>query len=204
MKTILFFLITLLILVLAGCSKQTIVKYQCVDGSFVDSANLCSSKSCPETNCPKLDCASCPVKTETKNLIKYQCYDGNVRDNEGDCTKTEIQNMQVDCPQLKEIDVMEWRSILGSIYIRLNNSYNGVNLYGYTVIWSLYVQCEKGKDKGDNLNWWYCGKYYDPLLDSIHLKKMIADKSGEIVEIINKEAYNMYNENFEFIKTVCE
>ncbi len=169
----------LLVLILAGCSVQTIIKYQCADGSFVDSANLCSSKACTEVKCPKLDCTSCPVKTENKIV-------------------------QVDCPQLKEINVFEWRSILGSTYMRLNNSYNGINLQGYNITWSFYVQCEKGKEEGDNTNWWYCGKYYDPLLDSIHLKKMIINNNGEIIEIIDKDAYNVYNENFKFIKTECE
>lgn len=81
MKILIFLFMTLLILVLAGCSTQTMVKYQCVDGSFVDSVNLCSSKNCPESNCPKLDCASCPVKTETKvetktiEKILYVCPD---------------------------------------------------------------------------------------------------------------------------------
>lgn len=85
-------IVALLILVLAGCSVQTTVKFQCADGSFVDSANLCSSKTCPETNCPKLDCASCPVKTETKvvtNTVEktlYICPD----------TKTVVSNV-VDC-----------------------------------------------------------------------------------------------------------
>ena len=81
-----------LTLVLAGCSAQTLVKYQCVDGSFVDSANSCSSKTCPEANCPRLDCASCPIKTETKIETKtvektlYVCPD----------TKTVVSNV-VDC-----------------------------------------------------------------------------------------------------------
>ena len=81
MKTFIFLFMILLILVLAGCSSQTTIKYQCVDGSFVDSVNLCSSKTCPEANCPKLDCASCPVKTETKVETKtiektlYVCPD---------------------------------------------------------------------------------------------------------------------------------
>ena len=86
-------IVALLILILAGCSTQTTVKYQCVDGSFVDSVNLCSSKTCPEANCPKLDCNACPVKTETKietqTLTKYQCWDDTIKDNLKDCTTLE-------------------------------------------------------------------------------------------------------------------
>ena len=94
---ILILVFAVLILVLAGCSTQTTVKYQCVDGSFVDSANLCSSKTCPEANCPKLDCASCPVKTETKvetetitNTI-YVCSDLREVKSKDDCLKVDSE-----------------------------------------------------------------------------------------------------------------
>ena len=92
MRTVILGILLLSILVLAGCSSQTIVKYQCADGSFVDSADACPSVEC-QTNCPKLDCSSCPVKTETKTVekivTKYQCYDGSVKDNLNDCTTME-------------------------------------------------------------------------------------------------------------------
>ncbi|GEM_PF-6679249 len=147
------------------------------------------------------------INHASKVLLNYKYYklEGNSIIINEDGTVEGIEKVETpnDCPQLKEINVFEWRSILGSDYMRLNNSYNGVNLQGYNVTWSFYVQCEKGKDKGDNLNWWYCGKYYDPLLDFIHLKKMIINNNGEIIEIINKKAHNIYNENFEFIKTEC-
>ena len=64
MKYLILGVLLISIIALAGCS-QTVVKYQCADGSFMDSANSCSAVSC-KTDCPQLDCASCPVKTETK------------------------------------------------------------------------------------------------------------------------------------------
>ena len=92
MKNMIFWLLIISVVALSGCSSQTIVKYQCADGSFVNSVNLCSSKTCPEANCPKLDCASCPVRTETKIETKtvektlYVCPD----------EKTVVSSM-VDC-----------------------------------------------------------------------------------------------------------
>ena len=89
----LILLLTVLTLVLAGCSSQTTLKYQCVDGTFVDSTDLCSSKTCPEANCPKSDCSACPVKTETKiqtqTITKniYICPDGTTEvENKVECT----------------------------------------------------------------------------------------------------------------------
>lgn len=79
MKYLILGILLISIIALTGCS-QTVVKYQCSDGSFVDSAKSCSSVSC-KTDCPQLDCASCPVKTETKVETKtiekrmYVCPD---------------------------------------------------------------------------------------------------------------------------------
>jgi len=91
MKYLIFGMLLISIMVLSGCS-QTVVKYQCADGSFVDSANSCSSVSC-KTDCPQLDCASCPVKTETKTVekivTKYQCYDGTTKTSISDCKDPE-------------------------------------------------------------------------------------------------------------------
>ena len=91
MKYLLLGILLISIIALAGCS-QTVVKYQCADGSFVDSATSCPSVSC-KTDCPQLDCASCPVKTEYKEkivekpvqVIKYQCADESIKDRLSDC-----------------------------------------------------------------------------------------------------------------------
>jgi len=156
-----------------------------------------------EANCPDLDYSTCPKQIEKETITKYQCYDGSIKDSINSCPKTEIEKSQEECPQLDEINVFEWKSILGSKYMRLNNSYNGYTNEGYNVTWLLYVQCEKGREKGDNIKWWYCGKYPDSLLDTIHLMKIITDNEDNILEIINKKAYNIYDENFNFEKTIC-
>ena len=96
-KTSIILLVSILILgiFLTGCS-QTVVKYQCQDGSFKESAELCSEVSC-QTNCPELDCNACPAKIEyetkevekkvyvDKPVYKYQCFDGNTKENIDDC-----------------------------------------------------------------------------------------------------------------------
>ena len=92
-NTQIILLISILILgvFLTGCS-QTVVKYQCQDGSFKESAELCSEVSC-QTNCPELDCNACPVKTETKTvektITKYQCYDGTIQTSLSNCKDPE-------------------------------------------------------------------------------------------------------------------
>ncbi len=180
-------------MVITGCQTQY-QKPNCPEFDY---------SKCPQQKCPDLDCSQCPNQIETKIVTKYQCYDGSIKNNTKDCPKTEIQKSQEDCPQLDEINVFEWKSILGSTYMRLNNSFNGKTYEGYNVTWSLYVQCEQGHKEGDNIRLWYCGKYSDPILDTIHLKKIITDKEGNIIQIINKKAYNIYDERFNFEKTVC-
>ncbi|MCK5283694.1 MAG: hypothetical protein KAK00_09910 [Nanoarchaeota archaeon] len=98
MRSIFLGILLVAILVLAGCSSQTVVKYQCADGSFADS---CSAVEC-QTNCPELDCASCPPKIEyqTKEIekeipvekIKVVCLDGSAKDKINDCP--DIQNLK--------------------------------------------------------------------------------------------------------------
>ena len=54
---LILFLVLILGVFLSGCSS-TVVKYQCADGSFVDSANSCPAVNC-QIDCPKLDCFIC-------------------------------------------------------------------------------------------------------------------------------------------------
>ena len=95
MRTILLGIMLISVLILAGCS-QTVVKYQCADGSFVDSADACSAVECL-TNCPELDCSNCPVKTETKVETKtvtekiYVCPDLTEVKNKEDCIDTDSE-----------------------------------------------------------------------------------------------------------------
>ncbi len=85
----------ILLLILTGCT-QTVVKYQCADGSFGDSVENCGQVNAL-TNCPELDCNACPVKTEFKDkivekpveIIKYQCYDGTIQTVKTSCKTPE-------------------------------------------------------------------------------------------------------------------
>ena len=99
MKYLLLGLLLISIIVLAGCS-QTVVKYQCNDGSFADSATLCASKiSQASQDCPKLDCASCPTKTETKVEAKtiiekaYVCPNGSESNEKKECFDTSVKSL---------------------------------------------------------------------------------------------------------------
>lgn len=101
MKKISFTLLISIIILgvfLTGCS-QTIVKYQCADGSFMDSAESCTQVSC-QTNCPELDCNACPVKTETKVETKtvtekiYVCSDLRQVKSANDCKTAEQKEIE--------------------------------------------------------------------------------------------------------------
>jgi len=71
-------ILVLLFLVLVSCSVQTIVKYQCVDGSFVDSVDYCIKKIEPPTESFNQALQSQENKVEEKRLYyiengKYFC-----------------------------------------------------------------------------------------------------------------------------------
>ena len=79
MKTIVWGIVLFTLVAVSGCS-QALVKYQCADGSFVNTANACPPVS-PRTDCPQLNCATCPSNT----VMKYQCADGSVQDAPTNC-----------------------------------------------------------------------------------------------------------------------
>jgi len=85
-KLVLLSLLISLIL-LTSCS-QTYIKYQCNNGSFVDSPELCSKANC-QVECPELDCSVCPkivkeisVQTTTHSYI---CPDYTEVNHKEDC-----------------------------------------------------------------------------------------------------------------------
>ncbi|MBU0471515.1 MAG: hypothetical protein KKF65_02750 [Nanoarchaeota archaeon] len=90
MKNIILGILLVSVLVLVGCSSQTVVKYQCIDGSFVDSVDSCP-KSNTQTNCPELDCSACGVDVPAKEIIKYQCADGTIKEKVSDCSTVSIE-----------------------------------------------------------------------------------------------------------------
>ena len=202
MKYLLLAILLISFIALAGCS-QTVVKYQCADGSFEASADLCSSKTCPEANCPELDCSMCPVKietkVETKTITKYQCWDSSMKDNLNSCPKTEAQQAQEDCPDLKLSKPKQnpFDRDLYSVEWEENKLYDGWKIQcGLTCT----SNCRKGKEEGENIDYYYCGKNF---LDSLTLKKTITDTNGNILEVITKSGSITYNENFQYITTIC-
>lgn len=120
MKYLILGILLISVIALAGCS-QTVVKYQCADGSFVDSANSCSAVTC-KTDCPQLDCANCPPKIEyqtkevekkvyvDKPVYKYQCFDGTNADSINNCKYTDTSSIKKignceDNSELRKMDI---------------------------------------------------------------------------------------------------
>jgi len=124
MKNLILGILMISVLLLAGCSTQTVVKYQCADGSFVDSADSCPAVEC-QANCPELDCDSCPPKIEyveeivekPVEVIKYQCYDGTFETSKSEC----------ESPEEAELDSFEEEKhgeiIIQRVQVQLANLY---------------------------------------------------------------------------------
>ena len=101
MRLIFLGIILILFLILAGCSSQTVIKYPCADGSFVNITDSCLAVE-GQTNCPELDCSACPPKIEYQTneiekevhveKIKVVCLDGSTKDKITDCP--DIQNLK--------------------------------------------------------------------------------------------------------------
>ena len=124
-KKIIFGLISLigLIVFLSGCT-QTVVKYQCADGSFVESVDACPSVEC-QTNCPELDCDSCPAKIEYQEkivekpveVVKYQCYDGSIETSKSNCkTPEEVKFDSLEEGKHGEVTIQRVQVQLANLY----------------------------------------------------------------------------------------
>ncbi|MFH1916775.1 MAG: DUF4352 domain-containing protein [Nanoarchaeota archaeon] len=80
---------------LSACSSQTVYKFQCSDGTFVDTASKCSLANVAELSNEPINCSACPVKTETKvetNTVTekiYVCSDMREVKTANDCKSTE-------------------------------------------------------------------------------------------------------------------
>ena len=93
-------IVTLLILILAGCSTQTTVKYQCADGSFVGSANLCSSNACPS----KIEYKDREIEKKVYvDKLKVEYLDGTIKDKKEECSN--IQEIIKSIPKKDSVDI---------------------------------------------------------------------------------------------------
>ena len=213
MKKTVLIIFVLSLFLMSACSTNTVIKYQCTDGSYVDNVAECPSRSCPECNCPELDysncpqqkcpdldCSECPKQIETKTITKYQCYEGSITDRSNDCPKTEMQNVQDDCPELDMFKPKQnmWDENLFSVQFEEDKIYDGWKIQcGLTCS----VNCRIGKNEGENINYYYCGK---GTFDSFTLKKTITNEDGNILEVVTKDAVILYDKSFNYIETICE
>ncbi len=149
--------------------------------------------------CPALDCSQCPAQIETKTVTKYQCYDGSLVNEISSCPMTELQVAQENCPSLSTLKPRQnaFDKDLYTVDYEENKLYDGWKIRcGFTCS----TNCRKGKEVGENVNYYYCGKN---VIDTFTLEKTITDKQGNILEVITKDAVITYNQNLKYVDTVC-
>lgn len=95
------------------------------------------------------------------------------------------------------------------INVPMEDGYLGLNIKGKTYDgWSVNgaATCHKGKNEGENLNYYYCGGYTSFLgIGSVnaYVEKTFISEEGEIGETIKYVIWNVYDENKKFLKTKC-
>jgi len=77
---------------------------------------------------------------------------------------------------------------------------------------AIVIYCNKGSKKGENINYYYCHPSFNTLSKMLginynYLTKTITDKDGTILE--TKElspilVYEIIDENFKYVKAICE
>lgn len=83
------------------------------------------------------------------------------------------------------------------------SEYDGWKIRGYS-LYSIY--CYKGNEKGENPNYWYCGDLkvtWGENADYGLMQKTLINSDRTIGKTIRKSFSNIYDENENFIKTVC-
>lgn len=152
-----------------------------------------------EKECPAPDCSLCPVQIETKTITKYQCYDGSLVNDVSNCQRTELQVAQEDCPELSTLKPRQ-NAFDKDLYVvdyEKDKLYDGWKIRcGFTCS----TNCRKGKEVGENVNYYYCGK---SILGTFTLEKTITDEQGNILEVVTKDAVITYNQNLKYVNTIC-
>jgi len=153
-----FVALVLSMVLFSGCSNNTIVKYQCQDGSLKDTFVECSKIEDLEVSFPELDCNSCPVKIEEKikevtktiNEKIYVCNDFREVKNKDNCIDFdkdgwyEIETFKTDTSKttkLFNIPSNTWR------FTWECDSTGGYEGTDFSIISLMFY--EKGKDSND-------------------------------------------------------
>ncbi len=64
------------------------------------------------------------------------------------------------------------------------------------------IFCHKGNKKGQNPNYWYCGDKSSQTTMAF-MQKTLKNPDGTLGKTIKQSFYNVYDENQQFVKTVC-
>ncbi|KHO55471.1 MAG: hypothetical protein QT10_C0001G0075 [archaeon GW2011_AR19] len=83
--------------------------------------------------------------------------------------------------------------------------YDSADLFGFSVTPRIY--CYQGREDGQNPNHYYCG-YWDngdnwDMRDLIYMEKTFMNPDGSLGKTIQKTFVNVYDENGNYLKTIC-
>ncbi|MAG08161.1 hypothetical protein CMO89_01705 [Candidatus Woesearchaeota archaeon] len=144
----------------------------------------------------KLNEANKTVYTNSQNNSVNM---GNIFDSIKNMLPTTVPN---NCPQL---DYPITRVGSGSYrpYVLDVKEHEGWNVRGYRLS---TIHCYKGDEKGENSDYWYCGDLYVTWGENADygvIQKTLINTDGTIGDTIMKSFSNIYDENMNFVKTVC-
>ena len=65
------------------------------------------------------------------------------------------------------------------------------------------IYCHEGNKQGQNPTYWYCGDQSSQT-NMAFMQKTIINSDDSIGKTIKQSFYNIYDENQQFVKTICE
>ncbi|MBI2146257.1 hypothetical protein HYU22_02885 [Candidatus Woesearchaeota archaeon] len=112
-----------------------------------------------------------------------------------------------DCPNLNLLNITEnsdgeW--IVRFWEYKLERGDESADIAGWKLSGGLYwYACRKGERVGENSNYYYCGDDTDSYGIPI-AKKTVVDTKGNIINVIERNFILVFNENKEYVKTICK
>ncbi len=108
-----------------------------------------------------------------------------------------------ECPQMN-VPLRKVQSLLPFMDVK---EYEGWKIAPYDTNTMLgfnfgQIYCHKGSKQGQNPNYWYCGDQSSQTTMAF-MQKTIINSDGSIGKTIKQSFYNVYDENQQFVKTVC-
>lgn len=107
-----------------------------------------------------------------------------------------------ECPEVNDLDMIFVNSERYKLEINMTKTYSGWN-FRDSLFDTGSVNCFKGNNEGQNVNWWYCGVQAGNPFNTLSMKLEVISSEGIILTQESETLTLVYDENLEYVETLC-